>query len=317
MCNLRMAFVTGCLLLLAVPASAQQIDNALARQRARIDSLLPEWRAAARQLRVADSISRAQRRTHPPVVDSALIGPFVVIAPLDEAAEHFRNFREAFARRAAIFEGMPAASRVRVFVERDIPRSTTLRFLAEQSRGRFIRIYGSSAGARTQQTRAAVDDAIAEFLPLRVRVWLGGAELSRANESARIYRQLATSPSPLVHACHRGNTAACIDALDLGSAPRVAVGLGQAARASFLLHALKQGAPGSLGRLQHDSTASVSVVLERLTRQPLATLVADWQNAVRNSYVSHAGLPRASLAASFWAAIALLFALRSTRRRAE
>jgi hypothetical protein len=302
--------------LLAPAETAAQESAEIAAQRARIDSLLPEWRAANREILRADSIRRARREQRQVPVDTVAIAPFVIIAPRKQSAAHFRNFRRAVAERAVMLEGIPENKHLKLFVENDGGGPESIRYQAERSHGRFVRIFGNSPRVRQRFTRVEVDNALYEYLPPAVQAWLGGTELGRGRNRAEVYRELATSPSPTVRECHKGSTAACISALGIGSAPPDS-GFSSTARGSFLMHALASGGAGSLARLNDAGNASAGVAIEQASGRQLPRLVNDWKRGLAREYVSYAGLVRASGAGLLWAVIAGLLALRSTRRRAE
>ncbi len=296
----------------ARPAYAQD-SNEAARQRALVDSLLPQWFAVQLELLRADSVDRARRQGHNVAVDTAMIGPFTVIAPDEQASEHFRNFRRAVAERALMLEGLQAGGQA-LFAQRD-GVGPLLRFQAERSNAPLLRIYGSSPRVRERSTRVAVDNAIYRYLPITVRTWLGTDELARGRELGNVYREMATSPAPEVRECHRGNAAACLAALGLNA--ESTGGFSPAARASLLMHALSVGPPGAVARLNTAAALTPGEALQRASRLDLSQLVRNWRSDIASEYVSYAGLARASVAAMLWAVASLLLALRSTRRRAE
>ncbi|HEY0305113.1 MAG TPA: hypothetical protein VGC44_09065, partial [Longimicrobiales bacterium] len=66
---------------LVLPSNARAQQDEIAERRARIDSLLPEWRAANAAILRAHAEKDAERRARQIAVDTAEIGPFVVVAP--------------------------------------------------------------------------------------------------------------------------------------------------------------------------------------------------------------------------------------------
>jgi hypothetical protein len=302
-------------LVTALSTALVQGPGEVARQRALVDSLLPQWQAAARAMMRADSLERARRQRRDLPVDTAMIGPFMVIAPDGEAAEHFRNFRAAVRERAAMLEGIPAELRRKLFVQRD-GGGAWLRYQAERGDGTLVRIFGSSPRVRERFTRIAVDDAIYPYLPASLRTWVGSGQLGRGRQRAHVYREMATSQSAYARDCNRGEIPSCIIALGLDGR-RTPSTLSDEARASFLMHALTTGGKAAIPRLQAAAEAEPAFVLQEASGVPLPQLVQSWRAGITRDYVSHAGLPRATLAALWWVAVALVFSLRSTRRRAE
>src|SRR5687768_8070248 len=112
MSNSRVAKLLFAALLAASPCRAQSLSPEAAAQRARVDSLIPEWRAASRELHYGDSVREARQRAAPVALDTAVFGPFVVVARDSESGEHFRNFEKAVAGRAAILRGISPRERV-------------------------------------------------------------------------------------------------------------------------------------------------------------------------------------------------------------
>ncbi|HEY0304378.1 MAG TPA: hypothetical protein VGC44_05365, partial [Longimicrobiales bacterium] len=193
----------------------------------------------------------------------------------------------------------------------------SIRFQAERSKGKFVRIFGSSPRVRRRFTRIEVDNALYNFIPRAVREWLGGSELGRGRDHAHVYREMATSGAASVRACHGGSLDDCAQALGLTGPSADAPGFGSTARASFLLHALEVGGKGSLARLDAAAGAPPMTAIERASGQRVSEVVRAWRNDVARDYVSYAGLLRGSVAVLLWTAVAGLLALRSTRRRAE
>lgn len=316
---LRLAAVCAALVLTPPLAASQSPASSpeVAAQRARVDSLIPEWRSVSRELHHADSVRRARMRARTVAVDTAVIGPFLVIARASESREHFRNVRKAVAARSAMLAGIPEERRATLFLERDLPRTDGLRFQAERANAPLIRIFGSSPRQRLRHTRAAVDDAIGSFLPPGVQGWLTGVRLSHGRESAAVYRELATSPAAGIRACFDGTADACISALRLAAPVPDDASFGASARASFVIFTLARGGDGAVMRLHEARNGSVVAALEHAGGSALPHLVRGWREELAQRYVSHPGLSRSSIAAFFWAAMATLIALRSTRRRAE
>ena len=294
---------------------AQSVGHqAIEAQRARLDSLLPELHAASQALHYGDSLRAEARRRRRIELDSAVIGPFIVITHDKEGREHFRNFSTAVNERAAILRGLQA-SPMELWVERDVPRGDGLHEHARLAKARHIRIFGSSPRLRLRFTRVAVDNAVFGYLPSNVQTWLNDSDLSKGRAHPLIYRELATSQSRLVQDCYRGVLAACTHALQFTNRERGS--LSSLARASLLLHALEMGGAGSLARLRAAGDLQPADAIAAAARQPVNRVVQSWRNAITRGYVSHAGLPGAAAAAVFWGLIALMVSLRSTRRRAE
>jgi hypothetical protein len=296
-------------------AGAQSVGHsAIEAQRARLDSLLPELHAVSQALHYGDSLRAEARRRRQVELDTAVVGPFVVITHDKESREHFRNFSRAVNERAVFLDGLHAAA-MELWVERDVPRDDALRHHAREANARHVRIFGGSPRLRLRFTKAAVDDAVFGFLPGNVQTWLGDSDLSRGRAHSLVYRELATSQFRLVRDCYRGVPAACAQALQFTDRERGS--LSSTARASLLLHALEKGGAGSLARLRAAGDLQLADAVAAAAGQPLDQLMKSWHSSITQGYVSHAGLPRAAAAALIWGAIALLISLRSTRRRAE
>jgi hypothetical protein len=202
----------------AVPGNAQ--DRDVAKQRALIDSLLPELAAARREMLRADSLVRAMQVTEVnDPLDTAVVQPFTIIAPRGQAAETFALIREAVRRAPHLFGSLPPDPRLVIGIEWQAAPHRGLQALARRSNIRMASLYGGSRSARARggSADAAVANALLPLMPDSVRVWLQDQDWSRGRETDRVHRHLATSPSPYAQRCFRYDVEGCNRAMGLVS----------------------------------------------------------------------------------------------------
>jgi hypothetical protein len=317
MFELRMRLTVGLTIAacLFAGAAGAQVSAEAAAQRARIDSMIPEWQGAMRALLYRDSVRRMHEQSRVVALDTAEAGPFMLIARDEQADSIFRDMKAAVNERAPIFSSIPARSAV-LFVEWDREEDDALKYRARQAGARSVLLYGHDPATLMRSARVAVDNAAVDFLPAAVRSWLLSPDLGRGRDAQDIYRQIATSPFGTVRGCYNGAASDCVRALQLEGEVQGGA-LGAAARASFLMFALERGGRGSLAAMHARGDAAPGVAIVATARTSLTELAADWRETIVSSNVSHAGLPRAAVAALIWSIIAALLALRSTRTRAE
>lgn len=105
----------------------------------------------------------------------------------------------------------------------------------------------------------------------------------------------------------------CYDVLRAYGGPPLP--LGRVARASFLVFALERGGTGSLARL-HAGGPDAKAAIAAAARADIQTVAREWRNHIEAAKpVANAGTGRASIVTLLWAAAAMAFSLRSTRRR--
>jgi hypothetical protein len=356
--------VGACLALLA-PLDARAQSAEAQAQHARIDSLIPEWRAANRAVLMADSVRRARRlASEQEPLDTLVLPAFMIVARHKQAAETFAAFRAAVRRRGDMLEGIPRDRHVTLLVQWEVDRYRTLELMSGRPRHRLVSLYGVNPDRRRRSAFSGVDGALVDFLSPSVRAWLADPNLLNRTDRAHVYRELATSSSAHARGCFRRDPSACLAALELNDTPDPTRGytipqlqhfvrrvssyheapratclqrgelasclesfksyggpplpLGRSARASLVMFALERGRKGSLARMAGQSDATPVRALAAAAGMPPEELIRAWRDDVdQHRHVTRAGLPGAALAALFWSLVALLVALRSTRRRAE
>ena len=93
--------------------------------------------------------------------------------------------------------------------------------------------------------------------------------------------------------------------------------LGKIPRSSFLVFALERGGSGSLARL-HTGGPDAKAAIAAAARADLPTVASEWRKHIEAAKpVANAGTGRAGIVTLLWAAAAMLFSLRSTRRRLQ
>jgi hypothetical protein len=213
MCR-RISLLGLVLCLFALPADAQQRDAV--RQRAVIDSLLPQVAAARSAMIRADSLERAARMTvDGEPLDTAIVQSLTIIAPRSQFNETVAAFQIAAARAQELLSGLPRDRRLVLAVEWQIKPHSGLQALARREGLRSVAIYGGTRARRAQSVEAALADAVLPLMPDSMRAWLQDQIWSRGVETDNVHRQLATSPAPDAGACLRNDMNACARALGL------------------------------------------------------------------------------------------------------
>jgi hypothetical protein len=219
MCKRWAVVLVGMLALPPQASAAAQVRDA-ASQRALLDSLIPQLYAAKRALLHADSVERAmQISAVSDPLDTAVVHPFVLIAPRGQAAETFAAFRAAVRRSPALYADFPVHRRLTLGVEWQAKPHRRLQLLARENNLRMVALYGGSSSRRAKSADAAARDALLPLMPHSVRVWLQDQHWSRGTETDRVYRSLAMSPSPVGQRCFRSDVTACARALGLAPLP--------------------------------------------------------------------------------------------------
>lgn len=205
-----------CSLLVPARAGAQDSQDATAL-RARIDSLLPLYEAAAYRMTRADSIREAQTlAAEREPLDSVMLGPFMIVTQRSQTERLVPVVREVFAEHAATFMGLPDSVRLTMLVEPG-KQYRAFQFMAKAPRHHLVTIYGNDPEVWQRTIRNAFDKALVDLAPSSIRAWLGHARPARADDSRDVYRELATSQAAVAKGCYRGEPAACAAALGVGS----------------------------------------------------------------------------------------------------
>lgn len=275
MCKLRRvsarALAALAALLLAGPVGAQQAQPTETEQQApatgaglepgptdaeleqRIDSLLPLVKAAAQELARARAEEKAAReRLHP--LDSARIGPFLVVAHRSQVEEARRVIAEAWAYWAPVAGDAAAllAGDVVAYRRTGEPR---LRVAAPPGgRAWRVEVWGWPGERAGLTARDRVGEALASRLPERVRAWAGAGLSGGAPE--RAYRQLLTAPSTRARECFLGDDAACLPALGLTEGPEAPLGWYTPDELRAAVRSMPAGFSGGPARAQRSACLS-------------------------------------------------------------
>ena len=180
----------------------------------RIDSLSVILDRAVSVARVARAArSEERRRLLTARVDTVQVGPFSVVAPVQQMGLARRYFERAWARYAVIVgtERTPIEGHVFIFGRSELlrgldagGRSTrlTTRFMSRDRERAIGRVLGS---------------VVADDFPADLATWAGNF-LIRADPTVELeeaYRSLATTPSSAVTDCYDGALDRCWDAMGL------------------------------------------------------------------------------------------------------
>ncbi len=211
----RSLFLSCALFALSATQAMAQTPEIAAR-RARIDSLLPQVRAAHVQVLRDDSLRKARELAADlEPLDTVSIPPFTVIVRRREARETSAAFRWAIEPWRETLRGFSPDSGLVLAVEWAKDPYRPLQLLANARGYRMVSLYGANAGRRRQSAISAVADALTPFLPDNVQAWLKGASLSSGLDDANVYRQIATSPSAYATGCLKHVAVDCMKALGL------------------------------------------------------------------------------------------------------
>jgi hypothetical protein len=95
----------------------QRVSPEAAAYRARLDSLVPVYRAAKRALAIADSVrDTEQLAAQLQPLDSASIPPFILVAPHSKAERAFPLFRHALEDRRALIADLDRAPAITLLI---------------------------------------------------------------------------------------------------------------------------------------------------------------------------------------------------------
>jgi hypothetical protein len=358
--------VTMALAIALLPGSlhAQSpISPEAATYRARLDSLLPEYRAASRALALADSMRDAEQiAAQRQPLDSVWIPPFMLVTPHSKSGRVFPVFRGALADRRALLAQLDRAPVITLLIEKDSPYRA-FRPMRKAPRHHIVSLRSGEAMWDHKLAANAIDDALLDLAPPSVQEWLADGRITHGRDGKSTYRLLATSPSRLAKRCYAGVIDDCLTALGLGAPLDSTRGysnadirtlavrrhgsnsrayancrdagiieqcyallrpyggpplpLGKIPRSTFLVFALERGGAGAMARL-HAGGPDPKSAIAAAARADLQTIAREWRNHIEATKpVANAGTGRAGLVTLLWAAAAMLFSLRSTRRRLQ
>jgi hypothetical protein len=207
-------FVLALSLLVASPVAAQDADSL----RARLDSIGAEYRATAEALRAhRQAVTQARAAAVAEELDTAAVGPFLVVARPRELSTAARYFAAAWSHTARLLGELrdsvgphtflvSAGGRVPVFETMRAGNEDVV-FLRSWRYGRPL----------TAAAEAAIGRLLQELVPQSVRSWTGSG-LMQATPWDAVYRALALSAAMPARACLAGDAAACLEALVVDSA---------------------------------------------------------------------------------------------------
>lgn len=205
------------LIVLPSPVAAQQSAE-VAQLEARIDSLMPLYEAANRAMTRADSIRAAQRlEVEREPLDSARLGPFIIVTQRSQTARLLPVFQDAFAERAAMFAGLPDSVRITLLAEAD-RQYLAFQFMAKVPRHHVVTVLPEDPDQRRRIALNAIDNAMVDLAPPAMTKWLMNARPSAATDTRRTYRLVATAQAEVAKRCFRNVPGACAEALALAGA---------------------------------------------------------------------------------------------------
>ena len=347
--------------LVTVPgsASAQVHESAAAAAlHARVDSLVPEWRAAGLIMQQRDSVERLRRRNKDAEkLDTLALPPFVIVAQQSHSKSVFKLFRETLHQRKNIVAGLESAPAVTLLVGSDVAFAE----MQKAPRHRVVSMFMTfHRGLRQRIADAAVDNALHEFMSDSTRAWLMDGKISTGSDYTDTFRELATNDAVLTQGCLASRNESCIDALGLGApldslrghtpdqirrlAARSPVPgnalqrgcvdrndfqqcmqfyapyggpplpLSANTRAGVLRFAFERGGRGSVARAMRGANPADAISLA--AGMPVEEVVGEWRRTIdRERSVPARGIATGGATTLLWAGVAVVFALRSTRRR--
>lgn len=184
---------------------------------ARLDSLMPAYRAARDAMLRSDSIRQAQRADSAKVpLDTVTRAPIILVMRPEDRASIEAALARVWPARASLATAIDTPAAVVLVANGE----DVLYFDQLAKRPHHSRVNLQRSGLREDPEATllyAIDLALFDVLPVEVREWLGENTFARNDEFAFAYRELATSQSPLVRRCFAGDAAACLGALGLGA----------------------------------------------------------------------------------------------------
>lgn len=203
---------------LMMQAGASQRDS-VAVQRERVEAAYAEYKAAARAVERADSIEKA-RRLHADVgpLDSMIAAPFIIVTRGPEAQQTFRAFRNAIAKRRTQVAGLEAFPPITLLVQVDsqYPR---FQLMGRAARHHLVMLHSRARENYGNLALVALDNALLDYAPQPLRVWLGDSRYTGGRERETVSRALATARSGVAKRCVSGDTSACVTGFELTTNP--------------------------------------------------------------------------------------------------
>jgi len=311
-------------LLAASPVAAQDADSLWAR----LDSIGAEYRVTVSTLRDhrrAEARARATRLLEP--LDTAVVGPFRIVARERELETAVRYFAAAWSRVAPQLGELRDSVRPHTFL---VSVTNPVRVFETMRAGHEDVVWLRSwrfGRPRAFAPEAAIGRALMEFVPQTVRSWVGGLDLGEPTPWDAVYRALALSPAIPAGECLKGEMQACLDALVVDSGPATPEAwyrpgylralalawMGSAENAE--VRACRRGEAAACARLlpehmippplpQHARAALLRLALERGGRGAFERLAADPSATIAERLEATAGVPLEQLARE-WRARAL------------
>lgn len=214
----------GWLLILAVALSfpgalaAQESAPSQAELVHRMDSLDAAYRVADSIADIADSIRDEERRLERATsTDSMRIGPFIVIAPSQQAREARRDFERAWAPYTAFIGSEPTPIHGHAFGYQSKKPYKDLGLERYERRTGVHVQQQFEFGGGVHVVGAHIGQVLSTGLPLDLRDWLASFYMREDQDSELewTYRSLVTSRSVAVADCYEGILERCWDAMGL------------------------------------------------------------------------------------------------------
>lgn len=211
----RRAWVAAAFVLLVPGYASAQQDTEWVLLQSRIDSLMPFYEAAGRAWMHVDSIRVAQKLdAEREPLDSARLGPFLIVTQRSLTKRLLPVFRNAYVERAAMFAGVADSVRITLLAEGE-EQYLAFQFMAKAPRHHVVTVLPADADTERRIALNAFDDAMLGLAPPAVRAWLMDARPSSARDARRSYRLLATAQANIAKRCFRNEPGACAQALAL------------------------------------------------------------------------------------------------------
>lgn len=196
--------------------STEDLDTYAARQRARIDSLIPLYNAATaaeEQLRRREAAEQARTYGRP---DSVRVGPLTLVGLPREIAAGAPLFERAWREYQPLLGDAGARIDDVVFIIRGDVGEPVLRHLYSRPRHYLLDLPSNVRyrdGIRV--VRATLGKSLRELLPVAVRDWIGDGNFGAGREMEHPYRELARGASAGARQCYQGDVRTCIGILGL------------------------------------------------------------------------------------------------------
>jgi hypothetical protein len=197
-------------LLPAYAVSAQGWDARIREHRARVDSLELLYQQARQRAEESERRERESRLDRRPVIDTAFVGPMVILAQPSVVRRSTERFSEAWQHYEPLLGSSAARLRGVVFLVSGDRPSVTLQSMRTRANHWEVALLSTlRREAEREIALRAVGAPIHKLMPTEVQRWLGEIPLGATQDPSRVYRELAMSTVASGQRCYRGELSAC------------------------------------------------------------------------------------------------------------